>query len=184
MGDGNHSLATAKAFLLASRRRVAMVAAAEVHSRRLVGPQVPGEFRGLFGDGACAFLLIRDGQTENDRGLRVGDFIFGCAGSHASSLEVALPVEGTLDVLFRGEQLAIHEPNPRLVEIVAQKAGIPAEKVPFASRAIGNLGSASCGVGLCTALDRTESATMIDRRPVFFLAAVGPGLLWGGTYLD
>ena len=76
-----------------------------------------------------------------------------------------------------------HEPNPRLVEIFAQKAGIPLEKVALTSKTCGNLGSATCGVNLCTALTKALANDKAARRPLIFLAAVGPGLMWGGSYL-
>jgi len=34
---------------------------------------------------------------------------------------------------------------------------------------------------LCAALDKGQAGR--DPQPLIFLAAVGPGLLWGGTYL-
>ena len=77
---------------------------------------------------------------------------------------------------------ALHEPNPRVVGILAQRAKVPLEKIPFVSRTSGNLGSATCGVSLCAALNRAQ-ANPDSVRPVIFLAAVGPGLLWSGTYL-
>lgn len=70
----------------------------------------------------------------------------------------------------------------RLSRVFAQNARIPIEKIPLVSRNYGNLGSATCGVGLCAtlnALSRSPAAT----RPLIFLAAVGPGLLWAGTFL-
>lgn len=69
------ALATAKALLRDSRRHVALVVASEVHSRRLSSPKVPGEFRGLFGDGACAFVLARPESRPDDGLLTVGDFV-------------------------------------------------------------------------------------------------------------
>jgi 3-oxoacyl-[acyl-carrier-protein] synthase III len=205
-----HVLATAQAFL-SSRRGWALVVASEVHSRRLA--QAPGEFRGLFGDGACALVLSSsDSAVTGGRGLLLGDFLFGCAGTFASALRLVLNESGGLETQFRGEKLGgaavnqlarivndlemrsvaersevdffcIHEPNPRLVEIFAQKAKIPLEKVPLVSKACGNLGSATCGVSLCSALDRLEAKGEPSHPPLVFMAAVGPGLLWAGTWL-
>ncbi len=78
------------------------------------------------------------------------------------------------------DAFALHEPNPRLARIFAQNARIPIEKIPLVSRTYGNLGSATCGVSLCVALDALAKRAP---RPLIFLAAVGPGLLWAGTYL-
>ena len=207
-----HGLATAKAFLSSMRQGVALVVASEVHSRRLCSPGVPGEFRGLFGDGACAFVLRCSSESAQQTSCRLGDFVGGCSGTFASSLRVALRATNELNVDFRGEVLAgaalgqlarivddlesrsgklrnevdyfaVHEPNPRLVELFAQRANVPLEKIPLVSRTLGNLGSATCGVSLCAALSRGAPNSPLPRPPVIFLAAVGPGLVWGGTYL-
>ncbi len=205
-----YALAAAKALLLASRRDVALVVASEVNSRKLSSPHVPGDFRGLFGDGACAFVLAR--SDISNKNLRLGDFIWGCAGTSASALQVGLHESGGVEVQFKGEQLAkaalaqldrifdgletlsgqarstvdyfaIHEPNPRLVQVFAHKAGIPLEKIAQVSKTCGNIGSATCGVSLCEALTKTQKTRTAARPPLIFVAAVGPGLLWGGTYL-
>ncbi len=206
-----HALATAKALLADSRHGVALVVAAEVNTRRLSSPQIPGEFRGLFGDGACAFVLARSGPGNNSEMPTAGDFVWGCSGTFASSLRVSLPRNSEIEVQFRGEQLAgtavstlertlsrienlsgksrsevsyfaFHEPNPRVVEILARRAKIPLEKVTLISRTSGNLGSATCGVSLCMALSSARATSVPPARALIFLAAVGPGLLWGGTY--
>lgn len=205
------ALAITKALLSGSRHRVGLVVASEVHSRRLSSLKVPGEFRGLFGDGACAFVLARS-ESGRDNGIsQVGNFVWGCSGTLSSSLWLSLADMGEIEVQFKGEQLAsaavstldrilhhlekmsgksrsevshfaLHEPNPRVVGILAQRAKVPLEKIPFVSRTSGNLGSATCGVSLCAALNRAR-ANPNSARPVIFMAAVGPGLLWSGTYL-
>lgn len=207
------ALATAKALLANSRSGVALVVAAEVHSRRLPSAQVPGEFRGLFGDGACAFVFARS-EVGNNNGIgTVGDFVWGCSGTFASSLRLSLADTAEIKVQFKGGQLAstavsslertlnqlenlsgrsrsevsyfaFHEPNPRVVEILAQRAKVPLEKIPLVSRTSGNLGSATCGVSLCTALSMAQANRVAPARPLIFLAAVGPGLLWAGTYFQ
>ena len=139
------------------------------------------------------------------------NFVWGCSGTLSSSLRLSLADTGEIEVQFKGEQLAsaavstldrildhlektsgksrsevshfaLHEPNPRVVGILAQRAKVPLEKIPLISRTSGNLGSATCGVSLCAALSRAQ-ANPNRIRPVIFLAAVGPGLLWSGTYL-
>jgi 3-oxoacyl-[acyl-carrier-protein] synthase III len=82
------------------------------------------------------------------------------------------------------DYFAIHEPNPRVIEILAQKAKIPLEKIPLLSRTCGNLGSAACGVSLCHALTSSRSDPTRPNPPLIFLAAVAPGLIWGGTHLS
>ena len=178
-----YALAIAKAMLSTSRSAAALVVASEVNTRRLSSPHVPGEFRGLFGDGACAFVLARSDADNGSEALRLGEFIWGCSGAFASALKVTLDQTGDVEVQFEGEQLAqaavsqldraldaletlsgqarsaadyfaIHEPNPRLVSVFAQRAGIPMDKLAHLTKTHGNLGSATCGISLCTALTK------------------------------
>jgi 3-oxoacyl-[acyl-carrier-protein] synthase-3 len=208
-----YSLAVAKALLLAGPRGVALVVASEIHSRWLRAPQVPGEFGGLFGDGACAFLLRNvAGGARNGR-VRLRDFVGGCSGNFASSLGAKFSGQGGLNIQFKGEQLAhaavtemdrtlatledlgarprsevdyfaLHQPNPRVVEILAQKAKIPLERIPAVAKTCGNLGAVTCGAGLCEALTRSRMKGDPSRVPLIFMAAVAPGLLWGGAFLN
>ncbi len=76
------------------------------------------------------------------------------------------------------------EPNPRVVEILSRSAGIPLEKMAPMSRTCGNLGAATCGVNLCTALAKAEAPQTNSDPLVIFVAAVGPGLVFGATYLE
>jgi 3-oxoacyl-[acyl-carrier-protein] synthase III len=85
--------------------------------------------------------------------------------------------------LAEADYLALHQPNPRVVEMLAEKAQVPLEKIPLISRTCGNLGSATCGVSLCQALTEFYGRHDPLRAPLIFLAAVGPGLVWGGTLL-
>jgi 3-oxoacyl-[acyl-carrier-protein] synthase-3 len=207
-----HALATAKGLLRESAGQVALVVASEVHSRCLDWPQVPGEFRGLFGDGACALVLGRPDPSSGEAPLRLGRAIWGCSGTFASSLRLTLEDRNELKVRFDGKQLAsaaisqmervlqslerhsgksrsevdsfaLHQPNPRIVEILAQKAKIELVKIPLVSNTCGNLGSATCGVSLCQALTQLNKRPNSSRTPLIFLAAVGPGLIWGGSFL-
>ncbi len=208
-----YALATAKALLSDTGQGVALVVASEVHSRRLSRPSVPGEFRGLFGDAACAFVLKRSDHRHGAGEWRLGDFIWGCSGAFASALTLSLDEQDHLDVQFKGEQLAsaalgqmaelldeletrcgrlrsevdyfaLHEPNPRLVALLAERAKIPIDKIPRISETFGNLGSATCGVSLCAALSKLQTQSAAPRQPAIFVAAVGPGLVRGGTYLE
>ena len=207
-----YALATAKALLSASRQNIALVVASEVNSPRLSSAKVPGEFRGLFGDGACAFVLARTDSGDFNETMQLGDFIWGCDGKSTSALQVGLNEAGVVEVRFKGEQLAkaamlqmdriiegletlagrarskvdyfaIHEPNPRLVQIISQNAMIPMEKIAQVCKTFGNLGSATCGISLCTALSKTRASRTPEHRPLIFVAAMGPGMVWGGTYL-
>jgi 3-oxoacyl-[acyl-carrier-protein] synthase-3 len=208
-----YSLAVAKGLLRTAPHGVALVVASEVHSRRLSASDMPGEFRGLFGDGACALLVTRAAGTNQRNSLRLGDFVWGCCGTFASSLEVDVRENAELSIQFKGEQLAhavvtqmdrilevlenksgrpraeadylaLHQPNPRVVEILAERTHIPLERIPLISRACGNLGSATCGVSLCQALTNLRERHDPSRAPLIFMAAVAPGLIWGGTFLS
>ena len=207
-----YSLAVAKSLLCTAPQGVALLVASEVHSRRLKHPGVPGEFRGLFGDGACALVLSSAATTNQEHSLRLGDFVWGCSGHFASALTVNIDENTSLALQFKGEPLAhaavvqtdrilemlekksgrplaeadylaLHQPNPRVVEMLAEKAQVPLEKIPLISRTCGNLGSATCGVSLCQALTEFYGRHDPLRAPLIFLAAVGPGLVWGGTFL-
>jgi 3-oxoacyl-[acyl-carrier-protein] synthase-3 len=208
-----YSLAVAKSLLRERPQGVALVVAAEVHSRRLNAPQVPGEFRGLFGDGACAFVLTNAAIDARIGGIRLRGFVWGCSGAYASSLGVKISDNTGLSVQFKGEQLAhaavtemdriigtlenlsakprsevdyfaLHQPNPRVVEILAEKARIPLERIPLVSKTCGNLGSVTCAAGLCQALTSLREGGDRSRTPLIFMAAVAPGLLWGGAFLS
>jgi 3-oxoacyl-[acyl-carrier-protein] synthase-3 len=208
-----YSLAVAKGLLCMAPRGVALVVASEVHSRRLSAPRLPGEFRGLFGDGACAFLVTSAANVNQDSPLRLREFIWGCSGSFASSLQVSLRENAELSIQFKGEQLAhaavaqmdgilellenksgrprtevdyfaLHQPNPRVVEILAEKTKIPLERIPQPSATCGNLGSATCGISLCQALTELHARANPSPPPLIFMAAVGPGLIWGGAFLN
>ena len=156
-------------------------------------------------------LVLEPGRTRGGKHLTVGRFTFGCSGRLASAFRAELTARAGFEFQFKGEELgraaverlvrvveqlerlsarprseaaafAIHEPNPRLTRIFAENAHVPPGKIAWVSRAFGNLGSATCGVGLCAALRRLANAPGTG-RPLIFVAAVGPGLLWGGTYL-
>ena len=230
------ALATAKGLLATGSLRHALVVAADVPSRRLASSSAPGEFRGLFGDGSCAFVLSRleEGQPAKSQGpdgrplrgpgveWRLGDFVWECAGEYAASLKLQIP-EGAplpgfppLQVEFQGEPLAraalrqmerlvenletltgkprsevayfaLHEPNPRVIEILAHRFGVTLERATPISKTCGNLGAATCGVNLCEALAKVEASSLGSPSlppPIILVAAVGPGMLSGGTWVE
>jgi 3-oxoacyl-[acyl-carrier-protein] synthase-3 len=208
-----YALGVAKSLLQSDAPKAALVVASEVHSRRLASPRVPGEFRGLFGDGACACVLARSDMASDAVGFKLGNLVWGCSGTFASSLRVGFTESNAVDVQFKGEQLAqaavaqlervvaaleeltgtprdevdhfcFHEPNPRVIEILAQKARIALERIPLVSRNCGNLGSATCGISLCQALTNLEKREKPSPHALIFLAAVAPGLIWGGNFLS
>lgn len=208
-----YALAAGASLLATINGRTALVVTSEVNSRRLAFIDAPPEFRALFGDAACAFVLERTAAGDGVPGQRLRDFTWGASGTFASALRVKWPADSTPRVEFRGEQLAgaaietlgrvldrlatvsgvpmaevdqfaLHEPNPRVIAMLARKTGIPLPKIPQTSPTSGNLGSATCGVNLCKALAATAQSHHGARPPVTFAAAVGPGLLWGGAYIS
>ena len=206
-----NALAVAQSLIGSGAARTVAVVTADVHSRVLTPERVAGEFGGLFGDGASAFVL----QCEEDRSCgvsyRLGDFLFGCAGQYAVAIQVAARIGGGLDVQFDGEALsraaitrlekvivavetrsgisrasvggfATHQPNPRLLMLLAKQCGVSPEAFPPICRTAGNLGSSMCGAALCAVLQSAAREEAAQRGPIF-LASLGPGLLFGGGWL-
>jgi 3-oxoacyl-[acyl-carrier-protein] synthase-3 len=205
-----NALAVAQSLIAAGRAKTILVVTADVHSRMLAPGRVPGEFGGLFGDGASAFVL-RWSAGEDAGAYRLGEFHFGCAGHYAGAIRVGAAKDGGIDLQFDGEALsraavsrlervlaevelrsginrrdvaafATHQPNPRLVALLARQLGVPAEKLPPVARTCGNLGSSTCGVALARALTGQMDRPAEQRKPIF-MASLGPGLLWGGGWL-
>jgi 3-oxoacyl-[acyl-carrier-protein] synthase-3 len=204
-----NALAVARSLMASGQARTVAVVTADVHSRTLVPGRVTGEFGGLFGDGASAFVLRSKPKKAERLAYRLREFLFGCAGQYSGAVTVADRDNGSLDVHFDGEALsraaisrmekvlsaverlsaiprakvgafATHQPNPRLLSLLAKVTRVPVETFPPIARTAGNLGSSTCGAALHTALLR--ACTEDEPRPIF-LASLGPGLLFGGTWL-
>jgi 3-oxoacyl-[acyl-carrier-protein] synthase III len=206
-----NALAVAQSLIGSGAAQTVTVITADVHSRTLTPSRVAGEFGGLFGDGASAFVLRRAGGTGFASGYRFGDFLFGCAGQYAKAIQVAHKIVGGLDVQFDGEALsraaitrlekviaavelrsgvprasvgafATHQPNPRLLTLFAKQCGVSPDVFPPISRTYGNLGPSTCGAALHAALQKAFKLEPAERKPIF-LASLGPGLLFGGSWL-
>ncbi len=206
-----HCLAVARSLVVAGMASRVLIVTADVHSRPLAAGRVPGEFGGLFGDGASAFVLGPVDAAEETPPYRLGEFQLGCVGTFAAALAVGTGASGEVTLKFEGEALAraavgrlerviadlelrsgvpraqvssfaTHQPNPRLVELLARQAEVPLEKFPVVAKTCGNLGSSTCGVALSMALAE-HGGKPADQRGPIFLAAVGPGMLWGGGIL-
>lgn len=205
------TLAVGQALLISGRARNILVATADVHSRMLGPGRTAGEFGGLFGDGASAFLLsskLRDAKTL---AYRLGEFFFGCASQYAEAIAVSDAGGGQLDVQFDGDALsraavsrmekvidevehrsgisrdlvgafATHQPNPRLVTLLAKQLRVSIKNFPPIGSTRGNLGSSMCGAVLHEALRDAATQPAEQRRPVF-LASLGPGLIFGGGWM-
>jgi 3-oxoacyl-[acyl-carrier-protein] synthase-3 len=205
-----NAFAVARSLLASGQAQSIAIVTADVHSRTLTPDRVAGEFGGLFGDGASAFLLRRAVGAQSDS-FRVGDFLFGCAGQYASAIKVTDSNDGRLEVQFDGEALsraaitrmekvltavelrsdisraavggfATHQPNPRLVALLAKQCGVSPELFPPIAKTSGNLGSSMCGAALHACLQAAARRQRGQRKPIF-LASLGPGLLFGGGWL-
>lgn len=205
-----NAFAVAQSLLASGQAQTIAVVTADVHSRTLTPDRVAGEFGGLFGDGASAFLLRRATARQSD-GFRLGDFLFGCAGQYASAIQVNDSNDGRLEVQFDGEALsraaitrmekvlaavelrsgipraavggfATHQPNPRLVALLAKQCGVSPDVFPPIAKTSGNLGSSMCGAALHACLQAASKQPRGERKPIF-LASLGPGLLFGGGWL-
>jgi 3-oxoacyl-[acyl-carrier-protein] synthase-3 len=205
-----NAFAVAQSLIGSGHAQMVAVVTADVHSRTLSSGRVAGEFGGLFGDGASAFLL-RHADGDVAGGYRLGDFLFGCAGQYAAAIQVTDTMEGGLDVKFDGEALSLaaitrmekvlaavelrsgisrdsvgsfatHQPNPRLVALLAKQCRVSSDKFPPVARTSGNLGSSTCGAALHAALQNASKRARGERQPIF-LASLGPGLLFGGGWL-
>jgi 3-oxoacyl-[acyl-carrier-protein] synthase-3 len=188
-----------------------LVATADVHSRTLTPGRVAGEFGGLFGDGAAAFLVQRRSTDAAHEYFALRDFFFGCASQLQAAIQVSAEPEDRLRVVFDGGALsraatarldqcirelewrsgvarnevaafATHQPNPRLVALLAKKTGVPLERFPMIADTRGNLGSTTCAAALHLALEGSRCTLARQRRPIF-VASLGPGLLFGGGWL-
>jgi len=185
-----------------------LIVTADVHSRILVPGRVPGEFGGLFGDGASVFLLsLGDGGFVSPF-YSLGGLFFGCASQYAGAIRLSDGEEGKINLVFDGEALsraaitklaeliagiesrsgisrfdagafATHQPNPRLVALLARQLGLPPDRFPPVAQTRGNLGSSTCGAALHEAIVRTSA----DKPAPIFLASLGPGLLTGAGWI-
>jgi 3-oxoacyl-[acyl-carrier-protein] synthase III len=206
-----NAFAVAQSLIGSGQARTVAVVTADVHSRTLTPGRVAGEFGGLFGDGASAFILRREEKGNLRAGYRLGEFIFGCAGQYAAAIQVSDAKDGGLTVRFDGEALsraaitrmekvltavelrsgisrkavggfATHQPNPRLVTLLAKQCGVSPSTFPPIAKTSGNLGSSTCGAALHAALQVAAKHARGKRQPIF-LASLGPGLLFGGGWL-
>jgi 3-oxoacyl-[acyl-carrier-protein] synthase-3 len=206
-----NALAVAQGLIGSGQARTIAVITSDVHSRTFKPGVVAGEFGGLFGDGASAFLLRARNSPASLPAYSLGEFFFGCAGQYAGAIRVADAPNGNIDVHFDGEALsraaitrlekvirdaelrsgipraslqglATHQPNPRLVTLLAKQCDLPLDKFPVVARHFGNLGSSTCGVALDAILQSASSRSADARGPIF-AASLGPGLLFGGGWL-
>jgi len=191
------ALALATSCVESARARNVLVIAAEILSRfidyedRRTAP--------LFGDGAGAFVVSADADGE------IGPFVLGSDGSVADTIRVTrargvLEMEGhetflqavkrmsssTVEVLARADlELAdidlfvYHQANGRILSAVADRLGVPHERVFDCIADVGNTSAASVPLALAEAVRRGE----LKPGARVVLGAVGAGLVWGATVL-
>jgi 3-oxoacyl-[acyl-carrier-protein] synthase III len=205
-----HALAAARAFLQSGQARRILVVTADVHSRILTADRVRGEFGGLFGDGATAFVLQGAADSSGSSAFAIGEMHFGCASQFAHAIRVEGRPDGRLDVVFEGEALsraaisklsqiitelesksgisrqnvfglATHQPNPRLVALLAKQTSVSPDRFPAIAEHHGNLGSSTCAAALHQLL--TAARRSAQKQQTIFLASLGPGLLYGGGWI-
>jgi 3-oxoacyl-[acyl-carrier-protein] synthase III len=204
-------LCVAQAMLMAGQAQKILVATADVHSRTLGPGRTAGEFGGLFGDGASAFLLSNKPPEKGRFAYRFGEFFFGCAAQYAEAIAVSDTAGAGLEIRFDGEALsraavhrmeqvlsevekrsgisrekvgafATHQPNPRLVALLAKQLGVANSAFPPIAATKGNLGSSMCGATLQSAFANAAGQPAGERTAVF-LASLAPGLLFGGGWM-
>lgn len=76
---------------------------------------------------------------------------------------------------------AFHQPNKFMLNKLADKIGVPREKMP--SNIVENFGNAS-GVSIPTVISFNLGDTLASESKKFCLAGFGVGLTWGGIILD
>jgi 3-oxoacyl-[acyl-carrier-protein] synthase-3 len=204
-------LCVAQAMLMSGQAKKILVATADVHSRTLGPGRTAGEFGGLFGDGASAFLLSNKLPEKGKFAYRFGEFFFGCAAQYAEAISINDTAGSGLEIQFDGEALsraavhrmeevlsevekrsgisrdkvgafATHQPNPRLVALLAKQLGVAGSAFPPIAVTKGNLGSSMCGATLQSAFEKAAGKLASERTAVF-LASLAPGLLFGGGWM-
>jgi 3-oxoacyl-[acyl-carrier-protein] synthase-3 len=207
-----NALFVASSTLRSSAASAVLVATADLHQHALPPGKVDGRFAGLFGDGASAFLLTARSRAPEKPFFCLGEFILGCDADSSNLLSVRLDEQSALQLEFDGDALgraavrqleallrrlqarsgcpltsaarfATHQPNPRLLEMLSRQSGLPMEKFPVVCKRYGNLGSSTAGVALSLALEGCATGAPGLTGPIF-LAALGPGLVWGGCVIS
>ena len=154
----------------------------------------------LWGDGAGAVLLGNDGEgaigpivldadggladvivaTHEDRKLRVeGHETFQSAVRRLSEATVAALALAELE-LSDIDLFVYHQANGRILRAVAERLGLPTEKVADYIGDVGNTSAAS--IPLTLGLLREDGCLRAGQRVL--VAAIGAGFTWGAGIID
>ena len=173
------------------------------------GPVEPRGIWGAFGDGASAFLLTSTPSFAKRVAYRLGEFFFGCAAKYCDAICVSEAGDGRLDVRFDGDALsraavnlmekilteaeqrsgisrkevgafATHQPNPRLIALLAKQFCVPPNAFPPIAATRGNLGSSTCGAVLHAALELACATAGRSQASIPRLARPGSAVCGGG----
>jgi 3-oxoacyl-[acyl-carrier-protein] synthase III len=127
-----NALAVGQALMRSGQAQTIAIATADVHSRTLIPGRVAGEFGGLFGDGASAFVLRTCSVSPAFGGAYLlGELFFGCAGQYASAIRVSDMKDGALAVRFDGDALsrAAISRLERVTDEIERRSGIARAEV-------------------------------------------------------
>jgi 3-oxoacyl-[acyl-carrier-protein] synthase-3 len=188
-----YALSTAAGMLEAGRARHVLVLGAD-HMSRFTDPddKVTGA---LFGDGAGAFVV---GPGEG----AIGPFTLGAEGErgdvvwipretqkivmdgHGTFVEAVRRLQEVTEQGVRNAGLKLadidlfvyHQANRRILNSLAERMGLPADRVVDAIAEVGNTSAAS----LPLALDQARREGRLEPGAKVLLGAVGSGFTWGG----
>jgi 3-oxoacyl-[acyl-carrier-protein] synthase-3 len=73
-----------------------------------------------------------------------------------------------------------HQANQRIIDAVAERLGLPKEKIFVNLQKYGNTSAASCAIALCEA----ENEGRIKKKDKVVLATFGSGLVWGALVME
>jgi 3-oxoacyl-[acyl-carrier-protein] synthase III len=187
-----YGLSVLSAFMEANGMRRGVLVTADPYSRILDAEDKNTCL--LFGDGATATLLDREPL------LSLGKFTFGTAGKEAEALACnagKLVMNGRAVFNFAAKYVPLdvaqvlernglraadvdaflfHQGSRNIVETIARRLALPADKVRFGAADYGNTVSSSIPMLLADELSRPEVRTLL-------LCGFGVGLSWASTVL-
>jgi 3-oxoacyl-[acyl-carrier-protein] synthase-3 len=193
------ALATGAALVDSGRASCVVVVAADFMSR-LIDPDDRGT-AAVFADGAGAIVLVATGEPT-----RVGPVVLGAEGDVDGIIRISratqlVEMDGhetfkhAVTRLSQATEEAVaaaglsyedidlfvyHQANGRILSAVAERIGLPLDRVVDC---IGELGNTSAAT-LPLALDHSVSAGRLREGDRVLLAAFGAGFAWGATVVE